>query len=334
MALTRTLAPARPRTPEDDYALTGPQPSQTDGQVIDPGGMGLPAPTVGVGTSDPLQGGLPGGVGVGSSDPTANQIGDPTKALTPWGGTPEGVGVGGEDPNANQMGGGTRLIMQSSTPGLPGGVGVGVSDPLVGQSGGGLPGTGGGAPGGGQNALNTNVWDRLNQLLSSTPGYDRESPENRMQLDMQRANSARAAERSRSKLAERAAATGTLSTGGFDTGVQGIYAEQGRDDASFEADLARDSLQQQRDQISEALRIGAGLLTADQQNQLTERLAMVDAALRQQGLNLQGQLGRGDLASRLLQLLLGDRQANDRLGFDYTQLEALLNGKAFDYLLR
>jgi hypothetical protein len=59
-------------------------------------------------------------------------------------------------------------------------------------------------------------------------------------------------------------------------------------------------------------------------------LAQLDAQLRREGLSLQKLLGQGQLGNNLLGLLLNSQLGYDRLGFDYGQLEALLNQRAFD----
>lgn len=207
----------------------------------------------------------------------------------------------------------------------------------------GPPNTSFGPPAANQANVNSSVWAKLNELINRTPGYNPEDPENRMQLDVQRSNSQRSAERRRSAMAERAAQDGTLTTGSFDTTVDGINAARGTEDAAFESQLAAAQLKQQRDETMEALRLGTGLLDSDQTRQLQERLGMLDAAIRREGISSQERLGlldatvrregigsqerlgRGDLRGRLLDILLRNQQSNDRLGFDYTQLESLMN---------
>lgn len=198
---------------------------------------------------------------------------------------------------------------------------------------------------------NTNVWNRLNEAMTQVQQYNPAAPENKMALDVQRANSQRAAERRRAAAAERAAATtGTTASGGFETTVDAIEADRGLDDASFEAQLARDFTENQRSDRNEALRLGTGLLSQDvagtRQDRYTDldaalrregygtqmSIAQLDAQLRREGLSVQKLLGMGDIGTRILSILTGDRQANDRLGYDYTRLQTGLDQALYDAL--
>jgi len=191
----------------------------------------------------------------------------------------------------------------------------------------GPPGTTPGPPQGHDSA----VWSKLNELLTKKPGYNREAPENALQLDVNRVGNQRAAERRRSSAAERAAQEGWGTSGAFDTEIDKILADQGMADTSFEAQLARDSVNRDRDEIMQALGIGAGLtgqgMSLTQQRQLAE----LDAQLRREGLSLQALLGKGQIGNQLLGLLLNSQLGNDKLAFDYADLIARMNSGAFNF---
>ena len=71
-------------------------------------------------------------------------------------------------------------------------------------------------------------------------------------------------------------------------GVANLRAEQrlasewlGQSVGAFEADLMGRELQTRRDQISEALAMGAGLISEEQRMQLQVQLSLIDQAIQQ-----------------------------------------------------
>lgn len=161
--------------------------------------------------------------------------------------------------------------------------------------------------------------------------------------------------------AERAAADGTLGTGGFANESQQIF-EQSREKAGEQiAGLVNEKSRERQAQIMQALQLGGELLDsqmkanlerelADLQNEqeynklglgyadlgLRDKLGTGDLNVRNRGLDIQSELGQGDLS---LRRYLGDRgfdlqgreldqnnnQFYDRLGFDRSSFEADLN---------
>lgn len=188
-------------------------------------------------------------------------------------------------------------------------------------------------PAEGQEAVSQNVWQTLNDLIKRVPTYDPNAPQNKMQLDVARVNHQRSAERKRAAMAERDAAMGTSHSGGQDVDIERILNEQGMDDASFEAALARDSINADRGERMQALGIGAGLTGQAEGDKVRMQLANLDAALRREGLSLQEMLGTGQLGNNLLGILLGTQLGNDRLAYDYTNLERLINEGVMDAAL-
>ena len=126
---------------------------------------------------------------------------------------------------------------------------------------------------------------------------------------------------------------GTSHSGGQDVDIERILNEQGMDDASFEAALARDSINADRGERMQALGFGAGLTGQAEGDKVRMQLANLDAALRREGLSLQEMLGTGQLGNNLLGILLGTQLGNDRLAYDYTNLERLINEGVMDAAL-
>lgn len=121
--------------------------------------------------------------------------------------------------------------------------------------------------------------------------------------------SLRGADRQRAALAERAAADGTRSSGGFNVGVQGVLENQRESDRGFAANLAGDRLGAREQQLVQAIQMARAVGQDDIANQL-----------ELQRLDLQKELGRGDLA---LRGELGRGQLDlgyDNLGYNYADM--------------
>jgi hypothetical protein len=161
--------------------------------------------------------------------------------------------------------------------------------------------------------------------------------------------------------AERAAADGTLGTGGFANEAQQIF-EQSRARAGDQiAGVVAEKSRERQAQIMQALQLGGELLDSNMKANLQRELADLEAAgeyqklglgyadlglrdklgtgdlnVRNRGLDIQHELGRGDLD---LRRYLGDRGFDlegrrlsqddshfyDRLGFDRSAFEAEMN---------
>lgn len=184
---------------------------------------------------------------------------------------------------------------------------------------------------------------RLTEMMGK-PSFDPNDPINAQQMALNSVAQQRTAERRRASAAERAAARGDLSSGSFDVKVDQIEADRGRAEQTFESELAVRELEGQRSRLMQALQIGSQYMSQQQQLQLQEKLSMIDAQLKEKGLALQDKLGTGDLDLRrflgkgqlglgLLSAMLNDRQFAERLGFDYTQLQSLMNRDAMTQLL-
>lgn len=159
------------------------------------------------------------------------------------------------------------------------------------------------------------LMQRLNDLRN--PGDVQNDPIYQQAVRVNQLQLLRSAERQRKALAERAAASGTRSTGGFNVGVRGIEEATGAQGAQFASNLAVSRLQQREAQLNEAIRLARAVGQDDIANQLeVQRLA------------LQGELGRGDIALRT-QLGMGQLGLGyDQLGFNYADLMARENRNA------
>ena len=111
----------------------------------------------------------------------------------------------------------------------------------------------------------------------------------------------RATERERNAIAERMAAEGTGNSGAMDQ--QLLAAEQTRweNEASFAGNLAIRELESQKAEIMQALQMGAGLLSQQEQLALTEKLGLINASLEQQSLTNQNNQFNSSLGWQMAQ---------------------------------
>ena len=105
-------------------------------------------------------------------------------------------------------------------------------------------------------------------------------------------------ERNRNLLAERAAAQGTNMSGGNESMLLGLAQDRAQREGAYEASAVQRANELQQQQLTDALRLGGGLLSGQAGLAQQMTLADLDAALRREGLAQQGELGRGDLALR------------------------------------
>lgn len=205
------------------------------------------------------------------------------------------------------------------------------------------PGVIGVQPQAGQTTTNANlVRQQLMNLLALDPNQIGENDP-----DVAPARAAydvaaqRAADRQQSQLAEQAAFQG-LGSGALATGQQAVEQQSKESRAAYNADLTMQALESRRGRLMEGLKLGAGLLTAEQENKLRMDIAKLDADIRRQGLAIQEKLGLGDLD---LRKLLGMRELDltkrgqdlameqflQRLGFDAGVAEQNFNQDFFDF---
>ncbi len=156
-------------------------------------------------------------------------------------------------------------------------------------------------------ALYANLNERANQGLA----VDRFNPQIRAQADVFSAQQDRAARNANADAAEAGNQYTNLA------GTQRMNAERaGQASGAFEASLMGQEINAKRQEIAQALSGQAGLLTADQQNQLQRQMALLDSAYKQQQIGL----GQSTLAQDWQKALLNNEQYNSGLGFNYADL--------------
>jgi hypothetical protein len=131
----------------------------------------------------------------------------------------------------------------------------------------------------------------------------------------------RGLEQTRAAMAERAAATGTLGSGGFNADVQGAYQDMGNQIAGQNASLLGQRLDQQRQEIQNALQMGGQYLSDQQKNALSLKLAQINDATQRMGLGVQERLGTGQLNLGMLNALMQNQQAGNALGWDMSKFQ-------------
>lgn len=134
------------------------------------------------------------------------------------------------------------------------------------------------------------------------------------QVEVFRVQQQRNQERNRRQMAERAAATGQSESGYLDNQINKGLQEQNFNTAAFNANLLGREMGSRREELLAALQLASSTGNAEAERELRNRLAQASASMQQQGLNLQGQLGWGDLALRQWLGQMGSEQFYDQLG--------------------
>lgn len=182
-----------------------------------------------------------------------------------------------------------------------------------------------------QSAYQTALLKYMDQS-QQTPSLD--DPILGPQAEVYRVQQQRNQERNRRSAAERAAATGLSSSGALDRKIeQGVQAQR-FNTAQYNANLLGRELERRRNELLSALQLASATGNQEATRELQARLAQVSAQMQQQGLNLQGQLGRGDLDLRMLQTLLGNDQFYDQLGINTALNLEGLNQNALQFAFR
>jgi hypothetical protein len=145
----------------------------------------------------------------------------------------------------------------------------------------------------------------------------------------------RAIERAQQEAAEQGFAGGTLGTGAYGQELRGLQQQRGESEAQFGAGLLGEARNQRMQELMNAL--GLARETIGQGEDIG--ISLKDLALREAGLksqeklglsdiDLRRMLGQGNLKLGLLQAMMQDRQAANRLGFDIGSFGANLNQNA------
>ncbi len=239
------------------------------------GGGGSPAPSGGGG------GGIVGDWGPGGSiapPPGGNANVLPFKDVNVVGGFEAQNPITG---NAPQMQGGQNVQAQNVTgPGAWQNVNANQLDPKTGQP---------------MSEIDITRRNKLMGMLNAPQGPVTAQDENiSSQSNAYSAARTRAADQQRSKLAERAAASGLNSggagSGSFDTGLNGIYEGAGQDIAGNDAALVGKEVDARRAQMMQALQMANSVGAQDEANQIQAALANLDSQNQAQGLNVGAQL--------------------------------------------
>jgi len=194
------------------------------------------------------------------------------------------------------------------------------------------PAAGGASPASGDPGVKTNdlVQEQLQQLLQtgSTPGMtlDPNNPAITAQRSAFNRRNEQQTGRERLAMAERAAASNGLGSGGFSADIAGAENARAGRAADFEGQLLGQELSSQRDRVMQGLQMANQTGNAAMSRALQEKLGLIDADIRRTG--QKGQLGLG-----MLQTLLGNQRAQDALGFNYAQLGANANQNFLNSIL-
>jgi hypothetical protein len=108
----------------------------------------------------------------------------------------------------------------------------------------------------------------------------------------------RGLESNQNALAERAAATGTNMSGGFESQLLGLKQDSAGRHANFVGNAVQRANELENQNMTSSLGMVGSLLGGQASLAQQQQLADLDAQLRREGLAQQGELGRGDLALR------------------------------------
>lgn len=170
------------------------------------------------------------------------------------------------------------------------------------------------------------LYGTLNERAGQSLAIDRNDPIIRAQSDAFSANQDRARRNYLSDTAERQGPLANIQ------GERRMASERyGQATGTFEAELLGRELSARREEIAEALRMSAGLLSGDQQRTLQQQLAMLDQAIAEAGIGLgaRGQDLNFSLGSRgqdlgmdqfLRELALREYDTVNRWDYNWTTL--------------
>jgi hypothetical protein len=328
-------------------AMAGPALGQPQ---IDPGGgTGVPAPT----TPTPTGLGDPGG-GTGVPAPTSTPVPPPSGTGDPGGGVapasapavpapttaPAGTLTqqaaaakaveafkaknGGRAPTPEEW---NELTRRAQALGwTSGNVSQSIVDQVIASIGGPPPGTPPPPPSTQQVQGQAN--SRLSELLGLSWGeVDPNSQAIQQPMQAFRAASERAADRQRMQNAIRNQARGVAETSGAgEAQLQQVLENQGINESSYEANLYAQELSTQREALQNAIQLATQAGLQDKARELQQKLGMLDIELRRL-------LGQGQLALGQASLEQNDKQFLERMGFNYAQLQGMLNNQAIQTIL-
>lgn len=213
-----------------------------------------------------------------------------------------------DDPDINSATGFIRYQKKTGDPQLPSGGGGTPTSPYQ-------PSTYGGYSSG-MSKQRQSILDRLTGLMDRySTVVDRNDPQIHAASDAYGGQMDRALAKNREMTAERAHAEGVPS-GAFDAAISNAAAEGGRQTANMENQLIHDEMMSRRGALQGAIGESRGLLSDEDQNELGNRVASIDEAMRGRGLDIQESLGRGGLANASRGLDQQNNQFYDRFAYD------------------
>lgn len=140
------------------------------------------------------------------------------------------------------------------------------------------------APSPQQTQLTTNVQNAINKTLESPLGVNEDDPTFKAQDQANKIQSQRAAERARMSTVQRMHAQGFGDSGAEDGAISRLEQQRGETDQKLNASLRMNFLEEERQKYSQALQLGAGIMTSQQEMALRERLAAIQAQLAREDL--------------------------------------------------
>ena len=167
--------------------------------------------------------------------------------------------------------------------------------------------------------MNDSIRSYIERIMGKDPyAVNADDPAFRAASDAYRLSQNRSLQRNREAMAERMAASGTMG-GGFDSWLGGAMQNMGENQAGYDAKLVLDRQQQQLSQLENALKVGAGLLTADQEAQVKLKIA-----------DLQKAIADGQLGYQYYNANLGNQQFYDNLSYLLAALQINGNNMPFN----
>lgn len=171
-------------------------------------------------------------------------------------------------------------------------------------------GNGSSAPQVATSTANTGFGDQIRaQLMSllNQPAVSENDPDISGAISANRVATERSLAQERDQISESANAQHLGGAGSTEAQIQAARERTGVGQGQFAGNMVAQQALARRNQITQLLQIGAGVMTADQQQQLQRELANLDAQLRQQSITNQ------------------NNQFNDQLGVNVGEFQANLN---------
>ncbi len=165
----------------------------------------------------------------------------------------------------------------------------------------------------------------MSQLQGLSTPTSADSPDIAPAISAYNVQSQRDQQAERDAIAERFYASGEgggdLKSGGFDTAVTRGREEAAGKRANFTGSMVWQAANAKRTQLQQMLQTATSAGLTDQAQRIQQQIAQIDADLRRQGLTQQNSQFTAQLGQQ-------DRQFNDRLGYDYTDLTSRMNRDA------